>query len=73
MNASLMLCVICAASIVIGIPTVKRPTQSYLLPTLRNLIGSMLPDEKNETLIIIFIAETDVSFVETTVNSIMRL
>ncbi|XP_021954594.1 alpha-1,3-mannosyl-glycoprotein 4-beta-N-acetylglucosaminyltransferase B [Folsomia candida] len=59
-------------SVVLGIPTVKRPTQSYLLPTLQNLLSSMSPEEKNDTLIIIFIAEFDVSFVESTVNSIIR-
>lgn len=59
-------------TMVLGIPTVKRPTQSYLLPTLQNLLGSMLPEEKNDTLIIVFIAEFDVSFVESTVNSIIR-
>ncbi|CAG7723875.1 unnamed protein product [Allacma fusca] len=59
-------------SLVIGIPTVKRPNQSYLLPTLQNLINSMLPLEKNDTLVIVFIADPDVSFVQSTVNSITK-
>ncbi|CAL8116080.1 unnamed protein product [Orchesella dallaii] len=59
-------------SVVLGIPTVKRPTQSYLLPTLQNLLNSMLPSEKNDTLIIVFVAESDVSFIQSTVSSITR-
>jgi len=56
--------------LVIGVPTVRRPTQSYLLPTLHNLVDSMTIAEQNETLIIVFIAEWDSAFIETTVNSI---
>lgn len=48
---------ILAASIVLGVPTVKRESQSYLLPTLASLIESMNEEEKNDTLIIVFVAE----------------
>lgn len=47
------------ASIVLGVPTVKRESQSYLLPTLASLIASMNEEEKNDTLIIVFIAEVE--------------
>jgi len=51
------------ASMVLGIPTVKRESQSYLLPTLQSLIESMSAEEKNASLIIVFVAE--VSFILT--------
>ena len=35
----------------------KRESQSYLLPTLASLIESMNEEEKNDTLIIVFVAE----------------
>jgi len=55
-----------------GIPTVKRPTQSYLLTTLQSLLSGMRPSEKNDSLIIVFIAESDISFVQKTVNIISK-
>lgn len=45
------------ASLVLGVPTVKRESQSYLLPTLQSLIESMSDHEKNMSLIVVFIAE----------------
>ncbi|XP_037943157.1 alpha-1,3-mannosyl-glycoprotein 4-beta-N-acetylglucosaminyltransferase B-like [Teleopsis dalmanni] len=51
-------------SIVLGIPTVKREKQSYLLGTLQNLIENMNEEEQNETLIIVFIGEMDQSTVQ---------
>lgn len=44
-------------STVIGIPTVKRPAQSYLIATLSDLIEKMNNRDKEDTLIVIFIAE----------------
>lgn len=51
-------------SIVLGIPTVVREKQSYLLSTLHNLIENMNEEEQNETLIIVFIGETDTETVQ---------
>jgi alpha-1,3-mannosylglycoprotein beta-1,4-N-acetylglucosaminyltransferase A/B len=51
-------------SIVFGIPTVRRPVESYLFSTLTNLIENMSPEEKIISLIVVFIAETDMQFVE---------
>lgn len=50
-------------SIVIGIPTVRRPVESYLLSTITNLIDNMTPEEMGKALLVIFIAETDLTFV----------
>ncbi|XP_036327426.1 alpha-1,3-mannosyl-glycoprotein 4-beta-N-acetylglucosaminyltransferase A-like [Rhagoletis pomonella] len=46
-------------SIVLGIPTVKREKQSYLVSTLQNLIENMNEEEQNETLIIVYIGESE--------------
>jgi len=51
-------------SIVIGVPTVKRPVESYLFQTISNLIDNMSPDEKVISLIVVFIAEVDRDYVE---------
>ncbi|KAK7864644.1 hypothetical protein R5R35_012416 [Gryllus longicercus] len=50
-------------SVVLGIPTVKREVQSYLMATLQNLIDSMTPEEAADTLIVVFVAETDQEYV----------
>lgn len=46
-------------SIVLGIPTVKREKQSYLLSTMNSLITHMDEEERNDTLIVVYIGETD--------------
>lgn len=51
-------------SIVLGVPTVRRQVQSYLLATLDNLVTSMTPEESNDTLIVVFVAETDLEYVK---------
>lgn len=50
-------------SVVLGIPTVKRDKQSYLLETLDNLITNMDEEELNTTMIVVFIGETDIEYV----------
>jgi len=60
------------ASVVLGVPTVKRESQSYLLPTLASLIESMSPEEKNDTLIIVFVAETDIEYVTVIADKIKK-
>ncbi|CAG0913331.1 unnamed protein product [Notodromas monacha] len=51
-------------SVVLGVPTVKRQVQSYLLNTLENLIENMDKNERDDTLIVVFAAESNRSFVE---------
>lgn len=50
-------------NIVLGVPTVRRDKQSYLMGTLNNLIENMNDEEQNETLIVVFIGETDIETV----------
>lgn len=49
---------------VLGVPTVKRDKQSYLMSTLHNLITNMEEDEQNETMIVVFVGETDIEYVQ---------
>lgn len=42
---------------VMGIPTVKREKQSYLLNTLSSLLFSLTRTHRQELLIIVFVAE----------------
>ncbi|XP_059618456.1 alpha-1,3-mannosyl-glycoprotein 4-beta-N-acetylglucosaminyltransferase A isoform X3 [Phlebotomus argentipes] len=53
-----------SVSVVLGIPTVKREKQSYLLGTLHNLITNMNEEERNDTMILVFIGETDIDYVQ---------
>ncbi|XP_015121192.1 alpha-1,3-mannosyl-glycoprotein 4-beta-N-acetylglucosaminyltransferase B [Diachasma alloeum] len=50
-------------SMVLGVPTVKREVQSYLLATLKNLVDRMTPEEAMDTVIIVMVAETDLEYV----------
>lgn len=50
------------ASIVIGIPTIKRDKTSYLLETLKSLLDAMNDLEKTEALIVVFIPEVTFFF-----------
>lgn len=51
-----------SVTMVLGIPTVKRDVQSYLMSTLQNLIENMSPEEKMDAVIIVFIAEVSVIY-----------
>uniref|UniRef100_T1P853 N-Acetylglucosaminyltransferase-4 (GnT-4) conserved region n=1 Tax=Musca domestica TaxID=7370 RepID=T1P853_MUSDO len=57
-------------SIVLGIPTVMREKQSYLLGTLHNLIENMNEEEQNETLIIVYIGENEPENVQNIAKSV---
>ncbi|XP_043242541.1 alpha-1,3-mannosyl-glycoprotein 4-beta-N-acetylglucosaminyltransferase B-like isoform X1 [Amphibalanus amphitrite] len=57
-------------TVVMGLPTVKREVQNYLISTLKNLIDSMSESERLETLIVVFIAETDAEYCSRTAQEI---
>lgn len=44
-------------SMILGVPTVKREVQTYLIATLKNLLDRMNPAETADTLIIVLVAE----------------
>lgn len=49
-------------TMVLGIPTVKREKQSYLVSTLSSLLSSLTSSESKDLLIIVFVAEVTYSF-----------
>lgn len=62
------------ADFVVGIPTIKREKTSYLLETIKSLLDAIKPNEKQDILIIIMIAElNDQEYIEKTINSISQL
>ncbi|XP_017278575.1 alpha-1,3-mannosyl-glycoprotein 4-beta-N-acetylglucosaminyltransferase A [Kryptolebias marmoratus] len=59
-------------SIVLGIPTVKREKQSYLINTLSSLLSSLTASQSQDLLIIIFVAETNLEYVDSVAQTIME-
>lgn len=55
-----------------GIPTVKREKKNYLINTLASLIKNTNEDEKKDTLVVIFIAETDFDYVQKFAEDLQR-
>jgi alpha-1,3-mannosylglycoprotein beta-1,4-N-acetylglucosaminyltransferase A/B len=55
---------------VLGLPTVKRDHQSYLQSTLRSIFNNISPEDTEDTLVVVFIAETEPSFVASVAKSI---
>ena len=56
---------IISVSMVLGIPTVKRQVQSYLMTTLQNLIDSMSARDLETCLIVVMVAEVRAHFIYT--------
>uniref|UniRef100_A0A669P4F8 MGAT4 family member D n=1 Tax=Phasianus colchicus TaxID=9054 RepID=A0A669P4F8_PHACC len=57
-------------SLVMGIPTVKREKQSYLMSTLRSLLHGLSEKQKNDCVIIIFVAEVNAEYVNGVAESV---
>lgn len=51
-----------AVSVVMGIPSVKREVHSYLTDTLNSLISELTQQEKEDSVIVVLIAEVRQSF-----------
>ncbi|XP_074849381.1 alpha-1,3-mannosyl-glycoprotein 4-beta-N-acetylglucosaminyltransferase-like protein MGAT4D isoform X1 [Carettochelys insculpta] len=49
-------------SLVMGIPTVKREKQSYLMNTLNSLFFEMSAEQKDDCVVVIFVAEVDAEY-----------
>ncbi|XP_018601852.1 alpha-1,3-mannosyl-glycoprotein 4-beta-N-acetylglucosaminyltransferase B isoform X2 [Scleropages formosus] len=58
-------------SLVLGIPTVKREKQSYLISTLSSLFYELSPEELTDIVVIVFVAEVDSAYVQGVAESIM--
>ncbi|XP_056346500.1 alpha-1,3-mannosyl-glycoprotein 4-beta-N-acetylglucosaminyltransferase-like protein MGAT4D isoform X2 [Oenanthe melanoleuca] len=57
-------------SLVMGIPTVKREKQSYLIDTLHSLLYQLSEEQKKDCIIIIFIAEVEAEYVKSVAESV---
>nr|XP_043066186.1 alpha-1,3-mannosyl-glycoprotein 4-beta-N-acetylglucosaminyltransferase A [Drosophila bipectinata] len=53
---------------VIGVPTVARPRRHYVLKMVKGLIQNMSSKQQNDSLIVIFVGETNLTFVEALVG-----
>ncbi|CAH1647351.1 unnamed protein product [Spodoptera littoralis] len=49
--------------IVVGVPTVKRDKESYLMVTLTHLVTELTPADVNNTLIVVMVGETELDYV----------
>ncbi|MEQ2193097.1 Alpha-1,3-mannosyl-glycoprotein 4-beta-N-acetylglucosaminyltransferase B, partial [Xenoophorus captivus] len=59
--SQLLMFSVCAVSIVMGVPSVKREVHSYLTDTLSSLMSELSPAEKDDCVIVVLIAEVSVS------------
>ncbi|XP_035525314.1 alpha-1,3-mannosyl-glycoprotein 4-beta-N-acetylglucosaminyltransferase B [Morone saxatilis] len=59
-------------SMVMGIPTVKRDKQNYLVSTLSSLLYSLTSAQRQDLLIIVFVAETDPDYVGSIAETIRK-
>ncbi|KAF7642427.1 hypothetical protein LDENG_00258040, partial [Lucifuga dentata] len=57
---------------VLGIPTVKREKQSYLVNTLSSLLYSLTPAQSKDLLIVVLVAETDSLYVDSVAQTIVK-
>ncbi|KAK2849559.1 hypothetical protein Q5P01_009393 [Channa striata] len=59
-------------SVVLGIPTVKREKQSYLVNTLSSLLYGLTSPQTQQLLVIIFVAETDADYVNSIAETVTK-
>ncbi|XP_031732036.1 alpha-1,3-mannosyl-glycoprotein 4-beta-N-acetylglucosaminyltransferase B-like [Anarrhichthys ocellatus] len=60
-------------SIVMGVPSVKREVHSYLTDTLNSLMSELSPTEKEDCVIVVFIAEADQQYASSVADNLKRL
>ncbi|XP_068182114.1 alpha-1,3-mannosyl-glycoprotein 4-beta-N-acetylglucosaminyltransferase B-like [Antennarius striatus] len=59
-------------SIVLGVPTVKRVKQSYLVSTLSSLLYGLSFSQQQDLLIVVFVAETDSDYVSSVADTVRK-
>ncbi|MEQ2245015.1 Alpha-1,3-mannosyl-glycoprotein 4-beta-N-acetylglucosaminyltransferase B [Ilyodon furcidens] len=64
---------VCAVSIVMGVPSVKREVHSYLTDTLSSLMSELSPAEKDDCVIVVLIAEADQQYASSVADNLKRL
>ena len=60
-------------SLVIGIPTVKRPKGSYITSTLQSIFENMNADESVRCLVVLFVGDTNARHVKETISTVQTL
>ncbi|XP_060053317.1 alpha-1,3-mannosyl-glycoprotein 4-beta-N-acetylglucosaminyltransferase B isoform X2 [Erinaceus europaeus] len=60
-------------SVVMGIPSVRREVHSYLTDTLHSLISELSPQEKEDSVIVVLIAETDPQYTSMVTENIKAM
>ncbi|XP_078117518.1 alpha-1,3-mannosyl-glycoprotein 4-beta-N-acetylglucosaminyltransferase B [Sander vitreus] len=60
-------------SIVMGVPSVKREVHSYLTDTLTSLMSELSLAEKEDCVIVVFIAEADQQYASSVADNLKRL
>ncbi|KAM3866919.1 LOW QUALITY PROTEIN: alpha-1,3-mannosyl-glycoprotein 4-beta-N-acetylglucosaminyltransferase B [Diretmus argenteus] len=60
-------------SIVMGVPSVKREVHSYLTDTLSSLMSELSATEKDDCVIVVFIAEADPQYANGVADNLKRL
>ncbi|KAM9375587.1 alpha-1,3-mannosyl-glycoprotein 4-beta-N-acetylglucosaminyltransferase B isoform 2-T2 [Pholidichthys leucotaenia] len=59
-------------SMVLGIPTVKRLKDNYLVSTLSSLLYDLMPAQRQDLLIIVFVAEINLEYVDSVAETIEK-
>ncbi|XP_067899585.1 alpha-1,3-mannosyl-glycoprotein 4-beta-N-acetylglucosaminyltransferase B-like isoform X2 [Heterodontus francisci] len=59
--------------LVMGVPTVKRESQTYLLDTLNSLIVGLSPEEKKNCVIVVLIAEVEENYVNSLAENLQNM
>lgn len=52
------------ATVAIGIPSVKRQGQDYLVPTMESLVRHLTEEQKKDTVFVIYLGETDTDYLD---------
>ncbi|XP_024918975.1 alpha-1,3-mannosyl-glycoprotein 4-beta-N-acetylglucosaminyltransferase B isoform X2 [Cynoglossus semilaevis] len=63
-------CVCLSVSVVLGVPTVKRDKQSYLINTINSLLYGLSSSQHQDLLIVVLVAEVDFQYVNAVAQTI---
>ena len=58
------------ATVAIGIPSIKRQGQDYLISTVESLVRHLTDQQKKETIFVLYIGETDTEYLDERVRDI---
>lgn len=58
------------ATVAIGIPSIKRQGQDYLISTIESLVRHLTDEQKKDTIFVIYIGETDIEYLDQRVQDL---